>query len=322
LLDVLDFHLYPENKQDITLQIHRIFYDETYNYPGANGCKVINGGWDNSITKEYIFKRSNDWLNKYMGENHGVTMGMSEMGSLYDKDPNVMAVCYASLLGTFAENNVEIFTPWDWYIGQWEVLHLFTHYAGTTSVQSASSLNEKVSAYSSLNVNKDMLSVVLVNRDVANSQTAGITLENITSLTGNASYYQLSNLPATETFQSASNNALKTGNVAVNNRLISLTLPKLSVTVVQISIKSLLSGVREIARQDIHLYPNPAKNRLMVTPKFESSTTLNFINMTGQTVKTLPLTAKTIDVSSLEKGIYIVQIRNKTVNYNQKLIIE
>ncbi|GHT76491.1 endoglucanase [Bacteroidia bacterium] len=321
LLDVLDFHLYPENKQDITLQIHRIFYDTTYDYPGANGCKVINGGWDNKITKEYIFKRSNDWLDKYMGENHGVTMGMSEMGSLYDKDPNVMAVCYASLLGTFAENNVEIFTPWDWYIGQWEVLHLFTHYAGTISVQSASSLNEKVSTYSSLNANKDMLSVVLVNRDVTNNQTAGVTLENVTPLTENVSVYQLSNLPATETFKSASNNALKTENVTIANRKVTLTLPKLSVTVVQIPIKSLL-GVREITKQTIRLYPNPATSQLTVTPEFESPTTLNFADTTGRIVKSFPLTEKTIDISSLKKGIYIVQIQNEILNYNQKLIVE
>ncbi|MDR1370582.1 MAG: T9SS type A sorting domain-containing protein [Dysgonamonadaceae bacterium] len=322
LLDVLDFHFYPENRQDITLQLHRVFYDTTYDYPGANGCKVINGGWDNSITKEYIFKRSTDWLDKYMGKNHGVTMGMSEMGSLYSQDPNVIAVCYASLLGTFAENNVEIFTPWDWYVGQWEILHLFTHYAGTISVQSASSLNEKVSAYSSLNVNKDMLSVVLVNRDVTNSQTTNITLENITSLSERISYYQLSNLPATETFKSSSDNALKTGNSTINNRTVSLTLPKLSVTVVRIPIKSLLSDIREIAKPDIRLYPNPAKNQLTVTSELESPTTLNFTDMTGQIIKTVLLPEKTIDVSNLKKGIYIVRIQNRTTNYSQKLIIE
>ena len=158
LLDVLDFHLYPSVNQNIrrevTLQLHRMFYDTTYDYPGANGCKVVNGGWDNNITKEYIFKRSNDWLDKYMGAGHGVTMGMSEMGSLYD-EPNVIAVCYASLLGTFAENNVELFTPWDWYKGQWEVLHLFTRYTGSIAVSSTSSQNNLASAYSSLNAGKD-----------------------------------------------------------------------------------------------------------------------------------------------------------------------
>jgi hypothetical protein len=322
LLDVLDFHFYPENNRAITLQLHRVFYDTTYDYPGANGCKVINGGWDNSITKEYIFKRGADWLDKYMGENHGVTMGMSEMGNLYAQDPNVIAVCYASLLGTFAENNVELFTPWDWYIGQWEVLHLFTHYTGTISVQSASSLNDNVSAYSSLNTNKDMLSVVLVNREVTNTQTVNVTLNNVTPLTENTSYYQLSNLPETETFKSESNNALKTENAVINNKTLTLTLPKLSVTAIQIPIKSLLSGIHEIAKPDIRLYPNPTKNQLTITPEFESPTTLNFIDITGQLLKTLPLTGKTIDISSLKKGIYIVQIQNKTVNYIQKLIIE
>jgi hypothetical protein len=234
----------------------------------------------------------------------------------------VIAVCYASLLGTFAENNVEVFAPWDWYIGQWEVLHLFTHYTGTISVQSVSSLNDKVSAYSSLNANKDILSVVLVNRDVANSQTTNITLENITPSSENVSYYQLSNLPATETFKSISNNDLKRENTVINNKLIALTLPKLSVTVVQIPIKSLLAGVCQIAKQDIRLYLNPEKNQLTVMSEYESPATIKFTDMAGKTVKTVSLTGKTIDVSSLKKGIYIVQIRNKTINYHQKLVIE
>jgi hypothetical protein len=236
LLDVLDFHFYPSVNRDITLQLYRIFYDTTYDYPGANGCKVINGGWDNSITKEYIFKRSTDWLDKYMGANNGVTMGMSEMGSLYSQDPNVIAVCYASLLGTFAENNVELFTPWDWYAGQWEVLHLFTHYTGSIAVSSTSSQNTLVSAYSSLNAKKDTLSVVLVNRDVTNSQLISLSPQNISVQDQPVSVYQLSNLPTTETFISATQNALKQSNTTISHGSLTLTLPKLSVTAVQIPL--------------------------------------------------------------------------------------
>ncbi|MDR3218614.1 MAG: T9SS type A sorting domain-containing protein [Dysgonamonadaceae bacterium] len=326
LLDVLDFHLYPENTRDITLQIHRIFYDTSYDYPGANGCKVINGGWDNSITKEYIFKRSNDWLNKYMGENHGITMGISEMGSLYSQDPNVIAVCYASLLGIFAENNVELFSPWEWYAGQWEVMHLFTHYTGTTSVQSVSSANNSVSAYSSVNVNKDTLSIVLVNRDITNSQTAGITLENTNVAAGNVSYYQLSNLPATETFVSTTQNALKKGNTTINNRSLALTLPKLSITAIQIPIQSSQLGVKDVRESNFRLFPNPAKHQVTLsTPRLNGQTTIRLTDITGRVLKSLQTEEKyetIIDLSGLGKGIYIVKVRNNGINYNQKLFVE
>lgn len=73
--------------------------------------KVINGGWDNSLTKEYVFKRATDWLDQYSDKGHDVTMGLSEYGHYYSEDANVVAVHYASMLGTFAQNKVEIFSP-------------------------------------------------------------------------------------------------------------------------------------------------------------------------------------------------------------------
>ena len=326
LLDVLDFHFYPEKNQNITLQLHRVFYDTTYDYPGANGCKVINGGWDNSITKEYIFKRSNDWLDKYIGVHHGVTMGISEMGSLYN-EPNVIAVCYASLLGTFAENNVEIFTPWDWYTGQWETLHLFTHYTGSIAVRSTSSQNNTVSAYSSLNDDRDMLSIVLVNRDAANSQSVRISLEKSTIPVGKVSCHQLSNLPSNETFVSATQNGLKHSEAIVNNGSIALTLPKLSVTVVQIPIGFTLK-IEEMEETKFRIYPNPAQKEVMVeTPVFNGTIMISINDITGRTVEYVQIkdgssTKIPIDVSRLNKGVYMVNIYHNHQKYSQKLIVE
>lgn len=58
VLDVVDIHHYPYAPTDNdALQNHRIFYDTEYIYPGANGLKTINGGWDNALNKEFIFKR-------------------------------------------------------------------------------------------------------------------------------------------------------------------------------------------------------------------------------------------------------------------------
>ena len=236
LLDVLDFHFYPSSDETGTLQLYRVFYDTSYNFPGANGLYRVNGGWDTSIKQEYIFKRATDWLNQYMGPDNGVTMGMSEFGAI-NNDPNVVAVSYASMLGTFAQNNVEIFAPWDWYVGQWEVLHLFTHYTGTIAVGSTSSQDNVVSAYSSVNDGRDMLSVVLVNRDATNNQSVNVSLGNVSFPNGTGvSCYQLSNLPSSETFVSDTRNALNQSATTINNNSVALTLPKLSVTVIQINL--------------------------------------------------------------------------------------
>jgi len=327
LLDVLDFHFYPDVNRDITLNLYRVFYDTAYDFPGANGCKVLTGGWDNSITKEYIFKRSTDWLNQYMGAGNGVTMGMSEMGSLYSQDPNVIAVGYASLLGTFAENNVEIFTPWDWDIGQWEVLHLFTHYTGSIAVSSTSSNDNLVSAYSSLNAGRDTLSVVLVNRDVTNAQSVSLSPVNTPIPVEQVACYQLSNLPSTETFVSATQNALKQSEIAINNGSVALTLPKLSVTAIQIPLKS-NTGIRRIAEPSFRLYPNPANGQVTIeTSKLSESAVISISDITGKTIKTyhpgntgsmkIP-----VDISDLDKGIYIVIVTDNNQNYSQKLIVE
>jgi len=320
LLDVLDIHFYPNVDQNTTLQLYRVFYDINYVYPGANGVHRVNGGWDTSITKEYIFKRCNDWLNQYMGADNGVTMGLSELGNLYSKDPNVVAVGYASLLGTFAQNNVELFSPWEWDIGQWETLHLFTHYTGSIAVSSTSSNDNTVSAYSSLNVAKDTLSIVLVNRDAANAQSVNITPANTAIPVETVSCYQLSSLPATETFVSATQNALKHTETAVNNNSIALTLPKLSVTAVQIPLK-LNSGIRKIEETKFRLYPNPAKEQVIVETAGLNGT-IAICDASGETVKSVQVadnqTKIPIDVSALAKGLYIVKFKD----YSQKLIVE
>lgn len=45
VLDVLDIHNYAVASNDTAaLQLHRMYYDQTYNYPGANGIYNINGG--------------------------------------------------------------------------------------------------------------------------------------------------------------------------------------------------------------------------------------------------------------------------------------
>jgi hypothetical protein len=108
LLDVLDIHFYPSTqKTEEVVQLHRVFFDRNYNFPEANGVKTSTGGYDNSLTREYIFARCNDWLAQYLGENHGITLGLTETGIADNISPSVTAVWYASSLGEFMKNNVE-----------------------------------------------------------------------------------------------------------------------------------------------------------------------------------------------------------------------
>lgn len=233
LLDVLDVHFYPtETSAADIVQLHRVWFDQSYDYPGANGVKRLgSSGWDGTIKREYIFARCQAWLDQYLGADHGVTLSVTEMGIEGD-NPNATAVWYASTLGVFADEGVEIFTPWTWKFGMWEVLHLFSRYAQPVRVQTTAYRVDGVSAYASINPDSNDLTVLLVNRSLTQSKDVQVTVSHLAAPTGTYKILTLSNLPAAETFRSHADNALKEGAAAFDDGTTSLSLPPLSVTAV------------------------------------------------------------------------------------------
>ena len=228
LLDVLDIHWYPTEKTyEDRINWHRVFFDTTYVYPGANGIKKVNGGWDNSIVKEFIFKRLNDWMNAYFGKNHGIGLGLTETDLTTD-DAMLTALIYASFLGTFMDNGVELFTPWSWGDGMDEVAHLFIRYGHEFRVASTSSNDSLVSAYSSVTESQDSMTIILVNRSEKMSQTVNLSVENFEALP-EVQTLTLSDLCG-ETFVSHTENALRHGTAVASDAKFSLELPAKSIT--------------------------------------------------------------------------------------------
>jgi hypothetical protein len=233
LLDVLDIHFYPgETKPEDIVQLHRVWFDESYNYPGANGVRRLGAsGYDRSITKEYILTRCRRWLDQYMDPNHGVTLGVTEMGINGD-NPNVTAVWYASTLGIFADEGVEVFLPWSWKVGMWEVLHLLSRYGQAIRVHARSDHEDLVSAYASVNADLSAMTVVLVNRSISGATNVKLAVANFTLARTEYEVLRLSGLPSTETFHSHTDNALQEDAVAVEDGVMRLTLPPLSVSAI------------------------------------------------------------------------------------------
>ncbi len=230
LLDVLDIHFYPnESANTDVVQLHRVFFDRNYVYPGANGVKTVNGGWDNSQTKEYIFGRINDWLTQYFGANHGIKLGLTEI-DVNNNTPSVVATWYASTLGEFMKNEVELFSPWTWKTGMWETLHLFSRYNQTLSVQGTSTDETNVSAYPSVNADKNIMTVVLVNRSTTLTKSTTLNFSNFTVSNSTANVLRLSSLSSSETFVSHSQNALQSSTTTFLNNATTLSLPPLSIT--------------------------------------------------------------------------------------------
>ncbi len=317
VLDVFDIHHYPyAPTNNDALQNHRIFYDKSYVYPGANGLKTIYGGWEDSQKKEYIFQRINDWLDKHYGANHGITLGLSEWSPGPD-EPNLASVIYSTHLGTFANNGVEYFTPWNWFTGMWESLHLFSRYAKGFSISSTSSLENTVSAYTTVTENSDSTTVILVNRDTKNSQNVVVNLDGLIIENGNFTSLQLASLPATETFISHTNNALKESSVTVNSNSFSINLPALSTTAVLLKTES--TGVYEIKNrsEEIKLYPNPASEMLMVqlNSKISEEVEITICDQAGRTFQVVRKYCNgyspiSVDVSSIAKGFYLLSVKS------------
>jgi hypothetical protein len=317
VLDVFDIHHYPYAPANAdALQNHRAFYDKTYIYPGANGVKTINGGWDNSQNKEYIFKRIEDWLNQYYGEGHGITLGLSEWSPGPD-EPNLASVIYATHLGTFANNGVEYFTPWNWFTGMWETLHLFSRYAKNYSVSSTSSLENTVSAYTTISGNSDSTTVIIVNRDMNTAHTVTVYFSGLSVNDGNYATLQLASLPASETFESHTENALKENSVTVASNSFTLSVPALSTTAV--ILKSKTTGNKELRSQieEIQLYPNPVVDKLYVSMNSAIAEPLEITiyDQGGRQIKTSVVNYDghspfEMNLSSLSGGYYILSVKS------------
>jgi len=318
LLDVIDIHSYPgeSNNADI-VQGHRVYFDTTYSYPGANGVKTTSAsGWDPAITQEYIFGRVNKWLNQYIGANHGVTCAVSEFG-LTNNTANVTANSYSSILGTFADNGVEYFTPWYWYPGMWETLHLFSRYAKNTRVRSVSSNELNVSSYSSINTAGDSMTVILVNRDLTNAHSTTVNLANFTVQNGTYSTKQISALPSTETFVSHTSNALHSGTVTAAANTFTISLPALSTTAVILK-GTAATNVAEISDNKLSaiLYPNPIGSGQNVFVNISSQNIsdceVEVFNVLGKVVYSKTYSGKEslieIPCGNISQGIYLIKL--------------
>jgi hypothetical protein len=266
---------------------------------------MVSGTWDDNQTKEFVMERARRWLVQYMGVNNNVSFSVSEHGSLAGSS-TAIALWYASMLGTFADHGAAIFTPWDWYPGQWEVMHLFTTCAKGIRVLSTSDSDSMVSAYSSTNTGGDSLTIVLVNRFPATAQPAQLTLSGFTPATVTDSAFELSSLPATETFTPTSN-ALKHHGISVSGSTISVSLPAFSVTA--LTLKG-TSSAAVIGMPATHLAALAARG------------TLRCIDIRGRVVMTAPGNASPQELRKMLKtagvGCFVVwdekQKRGMVVN--------
>jgi len=82
------------------------------------------------------------------------------------------------------------------------------------------------------------------------------------------------------------------------------------------------TGLNEVIDASTEIYPNPANNILTIISHAVEIENINIYNLNGQLVLNKKLNNNTINVSSLESGIYIVDILSENNSVKRKLIIE
>jgi hypothetical protein len=328
LLDVLDIHFYPGSASaSEVVQFHRVYFDKNYVFPQANGVKNVTGSWDNSQTKEYIFERCKAWLEKYIGPEHGVTFGVSETGIPFINS-STTAVWYASTLGEFMKHpEMEIFAPWTWQTGMWEVLHLFSRYNKDSFVSASSSEEEFVSAYPTINEAGDSLTVVLVNRSVNQTKTVQLSFNGYDLSDESFQTLKLSNLSGSETFVSHSNNALQESSVTPAGNALSVSLSPMSVTSVLLkgTKGEVITGVEDpLGTSTFKVYPNPVQSASEVTVEIHApgKAILRLLDVDGKELNVLLNQVlgsegykNTINLDNCPKGMYFLEL-----SINEKIV--
>ncbi|MEE0876953.1 MAG: glycoside hydrolase family 44 protein [Fibrobacteraceae bacterium] len=321
LLDVFDIHWYPSEKDyKNRINWHRVLYDTTYYYEGGNGVRCASGtcDWSNEIEgykayRSYIFVRINQWLEKYFGKDHGITLAITET-DLNDTDPMVTALIYASFLGTMQDNGVEIFTPWYWGDGMYETVHLFSRYGHPNRVESVSSNDSLVSGYSSISNAGDSLTVIFVNRAENASQNVELSLKNFKVNPGEVTTLTLSELVG-ETFVSHTQNALKKGTAEILSDKVSLVLPAKSITAVLFKTETPTEKLNPFAKGMEYHVATQGRNILVSGMLKQTPYTLS--NVLGQVVAN-GIADNTLNISVPNAGKYILSIDKKSYILNVK----
>jgi hypothetical protein len=85
-----------------------------------------------------------------------------------------------------------------------------------------------------------------------------------------------------------------------------------------------INAVNDVKKSQFNVYPNPTNGVFTVELDDNVKYDVTVSNVLGQTVYTTSTTSMNtiIDLSSFEKGIYTIELKNNTSTYTEKVIIE
>lgn len=73
------------------------------------------------------------------------------------------------------------------------------------------------------------------------------------------------------------------------------------------------AGISESKKELVNIYPNPVQNELFVQLEEGQITQLDILDLSGKVIKTITSSnAKSIDVSNLTQGVYMLKVYTET----------
>ena len=86
----------------------------------------------------------------------------------------------------------------------------------------------------------------------------------------------------------------------------------------------LISAVNDVKNSKFNVYPNPSNGVFTIELDGNTKYDVTVNNALGQTVYATSITSMntTIDLSSFEKGIYTIELKNNSATYTEKIIVE
>jgi hypothetical protein len=179
-----------------------------------------------------------------------------------------------------------------------------------------------VSAYTTVNEATDSMTVIVVNRDMNAAHNVTINLNGFSVNNGGYETLQLSSLPANETFESHTDNALKTGTAAVSSNSLTISVPSLSITAILLGGSgSAITGIEEYKTpaEDIRIYPNPVSDDLAIGI---NSNVAGFVEITvydqkGRKIQSYQkyydgISPIPVSMSKIPTGFYLLSVRKSS----------
>ena len=183
----------------------------------------------------------------------------------------------------------------------WEVLHLYSCYNQSINVESISNSEQNISAYATINATNDSMTVAMVNRSTI-TQTVVLDFKNFILATPSVSALNLSNLTETETFVSHTTNALKPLTTSVANNKLTVVLPPMSVSSVQLKGQQGATSVAGISDDAIQIFPNPTSEIFNIKTHLKALCAI--YDVAGRLIATYPKGIQTMG-KEWTKGSYV-----------------